>query len=911
MSKNSSEVRDCGGNYLSTGVATAFAYDGVGRRTSVTRDPDGLGLTTGFAYDGEGRLLTTTRPDGKSSTATYNFVGNRITATDEAARTTTYQYDAEARLASVSAPAQAKVEYVYDQASNLLKLRVNEDANRETDYQYDVLNRRTLERFPLGQGGRTERAYAYDASHNVSQYTDGRGVIVDLSNRDGVGRILSKEYTVPVGHPEIRDVPDVSYGYDSNGNLTGISNADGSASWSYDSLDRLNTESVASGPQITYGYDPRGVILSEAVASYAKLDTTHTYDAVGRRLTTVQDSQTTSFEWDDALRRTKVTLPNAVETAYTFDNIDRPTNIEYKKGTVFENYGYTYDDVGNPTAIVTNNGTYAYGYDSAYRLLTESRTGFRPYSASHTYDAMGNRLTRTLDGVTRSYSYNDADQVTGWTEGTKVGSYTYDIEGSVTQKVVTDGGTPTDQWDYEFDSVGRMDNGVQSVGGSRSTANVYAGDQWYRVSSTTGGTTLKYGWRQDGLFAEFDSGGQLTAGYLNDGVDRPFYKTRFSSDGSVVDGRDFYHGDANLRVHHVSDSSGNVAEKYVYNAYGRRTVLDASNNPLSSSAIGNRIGFQGREHEDLAGAGQEAGLTFHRNRFYDPDLGRWMRRDPIGNRGSKWNLYGFYDERPLRGIDPFGLRNPIIAPAGQIVGPEEMYDNDLECGHLNIQGLADASLPKSFLGGQRSPAFESGWRPKQPIPPTLGAWVDIDFQASPDNSCCCTEFKFVQIASVVGDMAQPPFIDIRPGAETPGGAIPGIPETTYSTGQHNSLQNYINNVEPNNPLPEEYDPDSPSRIRDYPSTNKWWTGIKKFRDCLFCIDDEYNEKPFLKVEWSVSVIANKLVAVKVDSVSTTDTSGCQTSGLPIGPKPPGGGRDKRPRFPAAPKAPQPVAGNEF
>ncbi len=299
-------------------------------------------------------------------------------------------------------------------------------------------------------------------------------------------------------------------------------------------------------------------------------------------------------------------------------------------------------------------GTYAYGYDSAYRLTSESRTGFRSYSASHTYDAMGNRLTRTLDGVTRSYSYNDADQVTGWTEGTKVGSYTYDVDGSVTQKLVTDGGTPTDQWDYEFDSVGRMVNGAQSVGGTQSTANVYAGDQWYRVSSTTIGTTLKYGWRRGELFAESDSGGQLSAGYLNDDVDQPFYKTRFSSDGTMVDGRDFYQGDDNLRIHHVTDASGNVAEKYVYNAYGRRTILDASNNPLTSSAIGNRIGFQGREHEGLSGPGQEAGLTFHRNRFYDPDVGKWERRDPIGYLGGI-NQYGFVGSGPVSSLDPWGM----------------------------------------------------------------------------------------------------------------------------------------------------------------------------------------------------------------------------------------------------------------
>lgn len=134
--------------------------------------------------------------------------------------------------------------------------------------------------------------------------------------------------------------------------------------------------------------------------------------------------------------------------------------------------------------------------------------------------------------------------------------------------------TSTDQWDYQFDSVGRMANGQQSVGGSNAISNVYAGDQWYRVSSSDGTNTMEYGWRRDELFAEFD-GSNLTASYLNGGVDRPFYKTRLSSNGAVVDGRDFYHADANLRVHHATDASGNVAEKYVYNGYGRRAILDA------------------------------------------------------------------------------------------------------------------------------------------------------------------------------------------------------------------------------------------------------------------------------------------------------------------------------------------------
>ena len=38
----------------------------------------------------------------------------------------------------------------------------------------------------------------------------------------------------------------------------------------------------------------------------------------------------------------------------------------------------------------------------------ESRTG---YSASYSYDANGNRLTKTLGGVTENYSYDDGDKL--------------------------------------------------------------------------------------------------------------------------------------------------------------------------------------------------------------------------------------------------------------------------------------------------------------------------------------------------------------------------------------------------------------------------------------------------------------------------------------------------------------------
>ena len=43
-------------------------------------------------------------------------------------------------------------------------------------------------------------------------------------------------------------------------------------------------------------------------------------------------------------------------------------------------------------------------YDLAGQLASESRAG---YSVSYTFDANGNRLTKTLNDTTESYTYDD------------------------------------------------------------------------------------------------------------------------------------------------------------------------------------------------------------------------------------------------------------------------------------------------------------------------------------------------------------------------------------------------------------------------------------------------------------------------------------------------------------------------
>src|SRR5262249_11961356 len=50
----------------------------------------------------------------------------------------------------------------------------------------------------------------------------------------------------------------------------------------------------------------------------------------------------------------------------------------------------------------------------------------------------------------------------------------------------------------------------------------------------------------------------------------------------------------------------------------------------------------------------ETGLYYFPERYYDPRLGRWLSRDPIGEGGG-FNLYAYCGNDPVNRHDPLGL----------------------------------------------------------------------------------------------------------------------------------------------------------------------------------------------------------------------------------------------------------------
>jgi RHS repeat-associated protein len=110
----------------------------------------------------------------------------------------------------------------------------------------------------------------------------------------------------------------------------------------------------------------------------------------------------------------------------------------------------------------------------------------------------------------------------------------------------------------------------------------------------------------------------------------------------------YYYQDGSGSTSHLADHSGLLLESYLYDLEGLPGFYDPNGNPLSASAYGVRHLFTGQQWY------QELGLYDLRNRFYSPDIGRFLQPDPIGFHGDRTNLYRYARNNPMKWSDPFG-----------------------------------------------------------------------------------------------------------------------------------------------------------------------------------------------------------------------------------------------------------------
>jgi RHS repeat-associated protein len=449
-------------------------FDAAGRHTSFV---DSSNNETAYTYDARGRLTQTTYPDNTVTKQTFDGLGQTLTKTDQANRVTRFNYDEVGNLNSVIDALNQTSSNSYDTVNNLLS--TTDALGRTTLFEYDALNRLIKRTLPLGMaelytydqvGNRVTRAdfrgkqtaYDYDSMNRLTRklpdaslgepaitysYTPGgqRASMTDTSGTsaytyDTRHRLLSKQ--TPQGS--------LTYTFDPAGNLASMvsSNLNGlSVSYTYDAVNGLET--VADGSitpgTTTYTYDVNGnvtnYVMPNGVRSAYTYDTlnrptsltisktatlaseTNTFDPTGRQLSQIELSgRTINYSYDALYRLTGETVmgdPNSSTNGSLNNTYDPVGNRLNRTSTISALTSITlaYDannrltvDAYDANGNTRNAGGASYSYDFENRLKTLNQG-----SVSYVYDGDGNRVAKTVGGVTTRYLIDDLNP-TGYSQ---------------------------------------------------------------------------------------------------------------------------------------------------------------------------------------------------------------------------------------------------------------------------------------------------------------------------------------------------------------------------------------------------------------------------------------------------------------------------------------------------------------
>lgn len=446
-----------------------------------------------------------------------------------------------------------------------------------------------------------------------------------------------------------------------------MNDSTGQSSWTYDNADNV-TQLVTPQGTMQYAYDAwnRRSSLTEGSA-------VTNYGYTSGKLTSITksaDSVATNLSYD-SYGRLITKNDGATKTTYGYDSNDRLNSIVHANAStnaVLHQETYNYDLVNNLTSKVVNSVATSYTYDDIDQLLTESGGGL---SNVYTYDHNGNRKTKAWGGVNLdTYTYDDADKLTDRVGNSGTFHYTYDNCGRMTS-ANTPSLTKTYTWDYE--------DRMTSVGGSAVIPSTYSyNGVGSRVakSNSLGSRTYK----RDGV--------GVTAPVLSDGVASmvPGISEKTSS------GTSFIHSD-HLGTMKAMSSSATVTDTATYDAFGK--VLSRTGSSLTQKGFAGGFGYQ----ED-----GESGLKLLGHRYYDPETGRFISRDPAF-AGTNW--FAYCRNNPLKAVDPTGYEEdtPFLESLGMLrlvmAMPEPMRSNCLRWIFGMTLTTAAATLQKAteFIEG--------------------------------------------------------------------------------------------------------------------------------------------------------------------------------------------------------------------
>ena len=339
---------------VTNALGQTVTYNGYNAIGSVLQMTDANGNVTDYSYDIQQRVVSQT-----------------VTPSQGTPRTTTYSYDGVGQLLSTTTPANITLTYSYDAARYLRS--VSDNIGNQIEYNYDLKGNRTQE-ITKDSDGVLERLVdsTYDERDRVSSI-------------NAAGSLTSLVY-------------------DSVGNLTGSTDPNSNTTTnSYDSLNRLMQSVDELAGTTGYDYDANDRVV--AVTAPNNAQTTYTYDDLGNLLTeTSSDRGTRNYTYNAAGNLIALTDARNITVNYSYDALGRVTSIDYPK--TLEDISFSYDvaigctnGIGRLCGMTDESGITNYAYDGFGNIISQNRTELGiTYTTGYSYDAGDNITSMTYPG---------------------------------------------------------------------------------------------------------------------------------------------------------------------------------------------------------------------------------------------------------------------------------------------------------------------------------------------------------------------------------------------------------------------------------------------------------------------------------------------------------------------------------
>jgi RHS repeat-associated protein len=577
---------------------TDYTYDIYGRRVSQQMSSGGVAYTLKqFSYDSASRLeCTATRMNAAAFAAAFNLTACQLGAQGTAGPD---------RIEKVGS---------YDlQDRPLTILRAYGTPLQQTYATYTYVG--------------AHMASSRDAKGNVSTY-----------QVDGFARLEYLRFPSPTTAGQTSTTDYERYGYDENGNRTQLRKRDNSViNYTYDAVNRLSTKDLpGTAADVSYRYDLRGLQLS-ARFSATGLGVTNTYDGFGRNTESSTNLsggvRALSFGYDANGNRTRVTHPDGAFFEYSYDGLDRLTEILENGSSSL--ISMSYNAQGRRAQLIRGNSASvsSFKYDPISRLssLSQNLDGVGTASdvtQSFTFNPARQIVTRSLTNNAYRFSQtvpNRTYGVNGLNQYTQVASpgaltHAYDLNGNLTSDGLTT---------FGYDA----ENRLTSASGAKNATLTY--DPNGRLHQTSGANVTQFLYDGDQLVGEYNSSGSLQRRYVHGtDIDEPL--VWYEGAGVSSANRRFLHANHQGSIIAVANNTGTTLEIDTYDPYGIPGPTNTS-----------RFQYTGQASIP------ELGLYYYKARFYSPDLGRFLQTDPVGYKDDL-NLYTYVGNNPVNANDPSG-----------------------------------------------------------------------------------------------------------------------------------------------------------------------------------------------------------------------------------------------------------------